>query len=373
MADRLIEEIRVDNRTIKVVHDQVPIELVELDFENPRIKYRLALEIAKQGKRPNERELEKIILSLNEVKDLRRDIKANGGIHERVILQENGEKFKAVEGNVRSTCYRSLHAELPKDNRFKTIPARILPSDVDPRIVAKLLTTYHVAGKIQWRPHEKAGHCYHMAHTLGMKQEDIASAMRTSKGTVNRYLTAYSFFTDTFLTIDNKKYAEAGNGKWSYFEEFFKKKEFRDELNRNPKFGEDFCRWVGEGRLPQGSDVRRLPLILKHSAARAAFEDGEDFEEVIKIVEKEDPEAGSDFFKLLAKMRESCTTAAQVKEILRIRTDAVARQKLLDTYEAMVDFMRLADVEVPSANNEEGSNGNLRSHFIRVSRRKTQK
>lgn len=53
----------------------------------------------------------------------------------------------------------------------------------------------------------------------------------------------------------------------------------------------------------------------------------------------------SDFFKLLEKVRESCTSTGQIREILRIRTDTVARERLLATYEALVDFMRLADVD----------------------------
>ena len=57
------------------------------------------------------------------------------------------------------------------------------------------------------------------------------------------------------------------------------------------------------------------------------------------------PTIDSDFFKLMAKFREACTNAAQVKEILRIRTDKTARKQVLDTYDAFVDFMQLADVE----------------------------
>jgi hypothetical protein len=34
-----------------------------------------------------------------------------------------------------------------------------------------------------------------------------------------------------------------------------------------------------------------------------------------------------------------------MKEILRIRTDKVARMRLRETYDALVDFMHLADVE----------------------------
>jgi hypothetical protein len=55
----------------------------------------------------------------------------------------------------------------------------------------------------------------------------------------------------------------------------------------------------------------------------------------------------------LAKTKEAFTSNTQIKEILRIRTDAVARKRLLDTYEAMVDFMRLADVTIPKTEDTE--------------------
>ena len=343
--DRLIEEMTIDNRTIKVVHEDVPVDKIELDQENPRIKYRLSL--SGNGKKPTEKQLEHLILELPEVKDLQRDILHSGGLHDRVILQENGKgKYKAVEGNCRTTCVRDLSAKHPTDARWKKVPARILPKDADDRIKARLLTSYHVAGKIQWKAHEKAAYCYHMAHDLKIKQEDIAIAMHASKGTVGRYLKAYGFFVDKFL----KKFPKAGEGKWSYFEEFFKKKDLVDALERNPDFGDQFCEWVEEERIPKGADVRFLPVLLKHADALKAFVVG-DAETALadarKLIEKEEPEQGSDFFKQLGKMRENFTSAAQVKEILRIRTDKAARQRLLDTYEAMVDFMRLADVEIP--------------------------
>src|SRR5207248_1873778 len=152
---------------------------------------------------------------------------------------------------------------------------------------------------------------------------------------------------DRFLTIDDCKYAKQGEKKWSYFLEFQKSKDLRAELKKRADFADDYCRWVGEGRIPEGADVRRLASILRHPDARAKFEKGLPFKDAIKMVETAEPEQGSDFFKLLAKVRESCTNVAQVREILRIRSDANARKRVLDTYTALVDFMRLADVEVP--------------------------
>ncbi len=330
----------VGGRAITLTHDEVPLERIALDENNPRIRYRLKLQ-------QNGKSLDEVILAMPEVKQLRRDIEKNGGLRERVILEVNGEgQLKAVEGNCRVVCLQSLHEKDPKDLRWKKVPARILPKDVDPKEIAILLADFHVAGKIKWQPHEKAGQVYHMVNTLGMPQDDVAVYLRTSKSTVNRLLQAYSLMLDRFLKIDGEKYGKEGERKWSYFEEFFKQKSLREELKASPEFGDDFCRWVGEERFPPVM-VRKLPLVLKNPDARKRFEKGAPFAEAFKVAEATDPEQGSDFFKLLAKVREACTDAAQIKDVLRIREDKVARQRVLATYEALVGFMRLADVEPP--------------------------
>lgn len=149
-----------------------------------------------------------------------------------------------------------------------------------------------------------------------------------------------------------RKYAKDGERKWSYFDEFYKSKDLREMLKVDSELADDFCRWVGDGRIPEGADVRRLGAILKNAPAAKKFWEGPvktAFAEAQKIVHATDPEQNSDFFKLLAKMRESCTDSGQVREILRIRSDKIARQRVLDTYNALVDFMQLADVELPES------------------------
>jgi hypothetical protein len=338
--DRLVEEVVIRGRTVKLTHEDVALDRIVLDTENPRIRYRLSLQ-------QNGHSLDEVIQSMPEVKLLRRDIETNGGLRERVILQENGDNhLKAVEGNCRVVCLQSLHAADSKDPRWKTVPARILPKDIDPKEVAILLSDFHVAGKIKWEAHEKAGQVYHMVNALGMSQEDVALHMRTSKATVNRFLAAYGLMMDRFLKIDNEKYAKDGRRKWSYFEEFYKQKYLREELKANPDLGDDFCRWVGEGRF-MPVEVRKLPLVLKNPEARKKLEKGGPFAEALKLAASGEPEQGSDFFKLLAKVRESCTNAAQIKDVLRIREDKVAKQRMIDTYNALVGFMKLAEVEPP--------------------------
>ena len=337
--ERVVEEVTIGNKPVQLVHDNVPIDRIALDENNPRIRYRLKLEQAGKS-------IEDVILGMPELKLLRKDIERNGALRERVILQEvKKRRFRAVEGNCRMVCIESLRKKHPRDPRWKTVPARILPADVDPSQVAVLLSDFHIAGKISWKAHEKAGQVYHMVNELGMTQDDVCTYLRMSKTTVNRLLQAYRLMTDRFLTIDDDKYAAAGQGKWSFFEEFFKQKDLRDELKRDETFGDEFCRWVGEGQLPDGADVRILPVIIRHPEARQAFEATGSLPEAKKIVEAANPELGSDFFRLLEKVRDACTSAAQVKEVLRIRADQTARDRLVATYEALVGFMMLAEVQ----------------------------
>jgi hypothetical protein len=343
----VVEDMMVGGTLIRLTHENVPIDKIELDQKNPRIQYRLKLE--QEGK-----SLEQVIMAMPEVKNLRKDIHDNGGLRERVILQRVGNKFRAREGNCRTVCVQSLREKEPKNKLWRTVPARILPSDVDERQVAIMLADYHCAGKLSWKAHEKAGHVFTMEHELGMSQDEIATYLRTSKSTVNRFLQAYKMMKDRFLTLDNGKYSSHGERTWSYFDEFFRQKDLKDLFKKDDSFGDEFCRWVGDKRLPDAADVRALPSILKHPSAAKKFREAPAktaLSEAKKLVESVEPEQGSDFFKILAKFRESCTNAAQVREILKIRSDKVARQRVIDTYNALVDFMQLADVEVPEAKN----------------------
>jgi len=337
-SHKFVEEVVIRGKVIRLVHRNIPLENIVLDEDNPRIRYRLKLQKGRKS-------LDSVIQSMPEVRALKHDIERNGGLRERIIVQStHSGGWKTIEGNCRTVCYRTLHKKAPRDARWKAIPARILPTDIDAREIAILLSDFHIAGKIQWKAHEKAGQIYHMNSNLGMSHDDIAAYLRASKSTVNRFHQAYKFMIEHFLTVGGGKFAKEGERKWSYFDEFFKRRELREELKTNPRLGELFCQWVGEGKL-EPVDVRKLPQVLQHPEARKKLESGETFSEALKILALTDPEHGSDFFRLLARIRESCTSATQIREILRIRNDKVAQQRVLDTYRALVDFMRLANLD----------------------------
>ena len=71
MEDTLIEEVVIGGQTIQLKHAAVPIDGVELDEDNPRIRYRLKL-------RQNGKSLEQVMLAMPEMKALERDIERMG-------------------------------------------------------------------------------------------------------------------------------------------------------------------------------------------------------------------------------------------------------------------------------------------------------
>lgn len=333
-----VEKITINGREFQLQQAEVPLDSVELDGANPRIKYKYSLEV-------NGRSLDDVVLAVPEVRQLKRDIEHSGGLRERVYLQQLDKgRYLVKEGNCRTVCYRKLREDDPKNPLWKKLPARILPNDITPREIAILLSDWHVAGKIGWDAHEKAGHIYYMATDLNMNLDDIALHMRASKSSIVRWKDAYHFMSEIFLKTDKGAYAKDGERKWSYFDEFFKKKELREEYKADPEFGGKFARWVGDGRVGPPKNVRLLAKIIGNPKARKKFDDGASIEDAYKIIQQAEPEEGSDFFTLMAKVRNVCTSAASLEDVLRVREDDVARKRFLDTYRAMVKFMELADL-----------------------------
>lgn len=353
MTEHTFEEVTIRKETIRLEHRNVPTEDVVLDEDNPRLLY------LHQKEENKDKTSEDIIREMPDASRLRKDIEQNGGLRERVIVipLANG-KYKSAEGNRRRVAVGDLHAKNKSDPRWKSMPARVLPADFDPKKLAIMLAGWHVTDKVRWDPHEKAGHVYRMNKEFGIPLDEIATVLHASKTTVARIMKGYAFMMERFLTIDNGAYKELGGRKWSYFDELHRSKDLLARLAADPEFSDDFCRWVGEGRLAQPVQVRKLAKILAHPDARKVFEKtgaSSAFAAAQRIVETAEPEEGSEFFKQLAKMKDNFRSAAQVREILRIRSDPIARKRLLETYEAMVDFMHLADVEVPSEEEQEAA------------------
>src|SRR5215472_5655394 len=223
----VVDEITLDGKRVQVQSVDLPLDHVTLDPRNPRIANTVLISISEQGE-ALQKKLETLLWEDSDVRDLYRQVLINQGLVERIIVRQDG---KVVEGNCRTVVYRKLREKRPSEQRWRTIPARLLPADIGDRDVAILLGEMHVAGKNTWTPFEKAGHVYRMHSDFALTQDEIAVRLRMSKSKVNQLIRAFDLMKNKYL----RKYPGlSASRKFSYFEELFKKPVLRDRMGSTP-------------------------------------------------------------------------------------------------------------------------------------------
>lgn len=214
------------------------------------------------------------------------------------------------------------------------------------------MASFHVAGKLKWDAQEKAGHVYHMKEVLGLPMEELTTTLHMGKPAIDRAARSYALL-EHFRRIDDGAYKEDSGRKWSFFNEMLKIKEFRQRDAKGPEWADTYCRWVGEGRLPNATDVRTLEKILKSSKARRAFEegdpeDGEAFKAAAKEVDRTNPGRNSKLFAQLEKLI-ALGKAANLEELTLAKDNEAARDTVLEAHDTLVRFMEQAGVRLRRA------------------------
>ncbi len=241
--------IVVDGKSIEVTPERVDVEKVRLDPDNPRIRY---LVKSRGMTNPTQEELKELLWEIGG-EELLGKIRNNKGAIDAILIKEDGT---VIEGNCRLACYRHL--------RWKTIEAQRLPKITQEQIDI-LLSKYHVSGKISWRRYAQAGQIHKLKHDHKMSIEDITNKTGIPNKEVKDLLRTYEIMTEKMLP---KLAGKKGLKKFSHMYEFVKNPDpGLQAFRKDPKNVEEFVRWVAEGKIKKGADVRNLPKILKSPTA----------------------------------------------------------------------------------------------------------
>jgi hypothetical protein len=337
-APLVVDEITLDGKRVQVQSIDLPLDEVMLDPNNPRIANTVSIAISEQGEELQKR-LEALLWEDTDVRDLCRQVLINQGLVERIIVRTDG---RVVEGNCRTVVYRKLRERQPAEARWRTIPARLLPTDIADRDVAILLGEMHVAGKNTWTPFEKAGHVYRLHNDFALVQDEIAVRLRMSKSKVNQLIRAFDMMKNQYLP---KYPGPASSRKFSYFEELFKKPPLRDWILANPSNERQFIDWIGTGKLDQGAQVRDLPAILEDEQAVATLTtDG--FAAAQRMLAEDNPVITSKLFKRMVEMTEALKKA-QLDDVQRVRKteNSRARKIVQELADSLTRFIELCGIE----------------------------
>jgi hypothetical protein len=225
------------------------IEQSKLKFfvDNPRI-YSL---IRVDDKEPDQKEIYKELLELEHVRELKEDIKVNGGLIDPLIVRDG--TFEVLEGNSRLAACRWLYENDSDAIAWAKVKCTLLPADIDERLVFALLGQYHIKGKKDWVPYEKAGFLHRRFRHHKQDIPTVAGELGIKVGEAEHLIRVFEFMV---------KHKEHTRDRWSYYDEFMKSTKIKKVRDQYPDFDKLIVQKIRKQEIKRAVDVRdALPMI----------------------------------------------------------------------------------------------------------------
>ena len=227
------EIVKLAGKDIRVTRVKVPLDLIDLDPENPRTGYFADTKKAATGLSQTQAELEFALRYKAEdaYEKLRESIETNQGLTNPIWLSPtNNGRYRVIEGNSRLLAYRDLHKKFLGDKTYVAIPSRVLPAEIDPLVQDFIRIEAHLRGVNPWEAYERARFLYHMFHEKGMTYRQLATMTRLTEKEAEASTEAYRTMTERYLSV----YKDPNEvQKFSYFAEYHSKKSIREAISRN--------------------------------------------------------------------------------------------------------------------------------------------
>ena len=284
---------------------------LELRFfvDNPRV-YSI---LRPDGVAPSQADIERKLLEMEHVKTLIQDIKRDGGLTDPVVVRAGS--LEVLEGNSRLAAYRALGKIDPL--KWGSMKCKLLPKDIDERLIFALLGQYHIKGKKDWAPFEQAGFLYRRSVIHNIDVEQLAPEIGLSRQKVAHLIDTYQFMLD---------HNETNTARWSYYDEYLKSRTVRRARLTQSGFDELIVGKIISGEIARAVDVRdRLPIICTAPKVLKKFTNrAYDFEDA----HEQAVDAGADSapYKKLATFRQ-WLAKPEVADTLR-RTQGETRKKI---------------------------------------------
>ncbi len=227
------------------------LEVNELSFyvENPRVFS--ALNVG-SGIIPSQEEIFETMRKLDNVKQLKMQIKSNGGLIEPIFVRDGN--YDVLEGNSRLAAYKLL---LQEDSKWYKMKCKILPKDISEEDIFNLLGTFHITGKKDWGPYEQASYLYRRMKKSKYSIETIAKNLGIKNPEAKKMVETIEFM------INN---GDDKNTHYSYYYEYLKATGIKKYRHTSEKIDTRIVECVKSGEISKAEDMRKLDKICKVKA-----------------------------------------------------------------------------------------------------------
>ncbi len=248
----------------------LPIDSIELDKENPRIKQ--FLEIYE-----GEITAEQIALALSSCggesstayRALKESIKVSKGIiHPIVVNKEPDGKYIVIEGNTRLQIYKDFHKS-DSDGPWDKIVALVY-NGLTQNEKHKIRLQSHLVGPRDWDPYSKAKYLHQLSEVEYIPMATIISMCGGNTSSIQNAIEAYNIMQKSYLPYVNKHGYDPDPREYSKFVEY-NKSSIKQAVAISNFNDDDFAKWVAEGNIDVAQKVRIIPRVLKDKDAKTVF------------------------------------------------------------------------------------------------------
>jgi len=333
---------------LKPKYEELNIEKIELDYENPRIAK--ALEIYNKDALTSEQISLALGAGIEDNKGpsysgLKESIKIYGGIIHPIIVNKAENKYIVIEGNTRLQIYKEFKSkEIP--GNWNTIRSMVYENLSEKGIHAIRLQS-HLIGPRDWDPYSKAKYLDHLSNTEKLPISEIISFCGGNPNEIKKMMDAYNDMETHYRKICLNSDIEFDPRKFSAFKELQNKSILEALTRKYTK--EDFARWVVNENIDKMAGVRSLPRIFKSMKAMDAFllNNVSEAEKILAMEELSSSRGNNSLdnipYESLAVQLIQRLDRIEHKEIKKLKDDIDYDDKksiLFRLYEALADTIR---------------------------------
>lgn len=244
------DTITINGKEIEVKSGFIAVKDLLFYPENPRL-YTI---VNAKDNRQTQDEIFRNLSRMDHVKQLVQSIDANGGLTDPLIVLRKDYQNIVIEGNSRLAAYKILVKKYGIQ-KYGMVKCKLIEDEIGENDIFKLLGEYHIIGRKDWAPYEQAGYLYRRNMQQGVSKEIIAKELGMSKKKINHLIKVY-----TFMIKNNENQPE----KWSYYDEYLKKREVNEIRKKKPEIDSVVVKLIKTGDIETARDVRdKLPKILR--------------------------------------------------------------------------------------------------------------
>lgn len=243
-TDIVYGSITLRGRTIATQTYDIEQKNLRFYVDNPRI-YSL---VRFDDRRPDQDEIWTKLLEHEHVKELINSIRENGGLIDPVVVRAGD--FVVLEGNSRLAAYR--HLDQKEVHRWAKIRCTVLPADIDEKLVFALLGEYHIKGKKDWVPYERAGFLYrrHKRHAIDLSV--VAREIGISEKEARHIVQVFEFMI---------QHQDTDRNHWSHYDEYLKSQKIKKVREEHAEFDDLIVRHIKEETIGAMEVRDKLPHI----------------------------------------------------------------------------------------------------------------